>query len=99
MKIGLKCVHIAPEMANTPSSPHLHGTDGKTFVIGIQVRKPESGYLVAGVLPIPHQGRSKRQRFSKYVKPTHTRVFVGFGKTKGEIRVKKCDFWGDLWGF
>ena len=99
VKIGLKCVHIAPEKANTPSSLHLHGTDGKTFIIGIQVRKPESGYLVAGVLPIPHQGRSKRQRFSKYVKPTHTRVFVGFGKTKGGIRVKKCDFRCDLWGF
>ena len=89
MKIGLKCVHIAPEKANTPSSPHLHGTDGKTFIIGIQVRKPESGYLVAGVLPIPHQGRSKRQCFSKYVKP---RIIVGFGKMKGEIWVKKCDF-------
>ena len=28
--------------------------------------------------------------------PTHPRVFVSFGKTKGEIWVKKGDFWGDL---
>ena len=31
--------------------------------------------------------------------PTHTRVFVRFGKTKGEIWVKKGDFRGDFWGF
>ena len=28
--------------------------------------------------------------------PTHPRVFVRFGRTKGEIRVKNGDFWGDL---
>ena len=28
--------------------------------------------------------------------PTHLRVFVGFGKTKSEIRVIKDDFRGDL---
>ena len=31
--------------------------------------------------------------------PTHPRVFVRFGSTKGEIRVKKGDFRGDLGGF
>ena len=31
--------------------------------------------------------------------PTHPRVFVRFGKTKGEIWVKKGDFWGGLEGF
>ena len=31
--------------------------------------------------------------------PTHPRVFVRFGKTKGEIRVDKGDFRGDLGGF
>ena len=30
--------------------------------------------------------------------PTHPRVFVRFGSTKGEIRVKKGDFRGDLGG-
>ena len=33
--------------------------------------------------------------------PTHPRVFVRFGRTKGEILVEKGDFWGDLgwfWG-
>ena len=31
--------------------------------------------------------------------PTHPRVFVGFGKTKGEIWVEKGDFRGNLGGF
>ena len=31
--------------------------------------------------------------------PTHPRVFVRFGKTKGEIWVEKGDFRGDLGGF
>ena len=31
--------------------------------------------------------------------PTHPRVFVRFGKTKGEIRVEKGDFRGGLGGF
>ena len=31
--------------------------------------------------------------------PTHPRVFVIFGKTKGEIWVEKGDFWGNLGGF
>ena len=31
--------------------------------------------------------------------PTHPRVFVIFGETKGEIRVKNGDFWIDLGGF
>ena len=31
--------------------------------------------------------------------PTHPRVFVRFGSTKGEIRVKKGDFRGNLGGF
>ena len=31
--------------------------------------------------------------------PTHPRVFVRFGSTKGEIRVKTGDFRGDLGGF
>ena len=30
---------------------------------------------------------------------THPRVFVRFGRTKGEIRVEKGDFRGDLGGF
>ena len=30
--------------------------------------------------------------------PTHPRVFVRFGRTKGEIRVEKEDFWGNLGG-
>ena len=30
--------------------------------------------------------------------PTHTRVLVRFGNMKGEIWVKKGDFWGDLGG-
>ena len=31
--------------------------------------------------------------------PTHPRVFVRFGKTKGEIWVEKGDFRGNLGGF
>ena len=31
-------------------------------------------------------------------RPTHPRVFVRFGKTKGEIQVKKGDFRVDLGG-
>ena len=31
--------------------------------------------------------------------PSHTRVFVRFGRTKGEIRVEKGNFRGDLGGF
>ena len=31
--------------------------------------------------------------------PTHPRVFVRFGRTKGENWVEKGDFWGDLEGF
>ena len=31
--------------------------------------------------------------------PTHPRVFVRFGRSKGEIRVEKGDFRGDLGGF
>ena len=31
--------------------------------------------------------------------PTHPRVFVRFGRTKGEIRVEKGDFRGNLGGF
>ena len=40
------------------------------------------------------------ESFSKCMKPpTYPRVFVRFGKTKGEIRVEKGDFRGDLGGF
>ena len=31
--------------------------------------------------------------------PTHHMVFVRFGKTKGDLRVKKGDFRGDFGGF
>ena len=38
------------------------------------------------------------ESFPKCVNPpTHPRVFVRFGKTKGEIRVKKAIF-GVIWG-
>ena len=47
-------------------------------------------------------GRSKKKRFfwktfpkSAYP-PTHPGFFVRFGKTKGEIGVKKGDFWDDF---
>ena len=36
---------------------------------------------------------------SQICEPTHPRVFVRFGRTKGEIWVEKCDFRGDLGGF
>ena len=40
------------------------------------------------------------ERSPNYVYPsTHPRVFVRFGKTKGEIWVEKGDFRGDLGGF
>ena len=47
---------------------------------------------------------SKNNRFflvdlSQMCLPTHPRFFVRFGKTKGEIRVEKGDFRGDLGGF
>ena len=35
---------------------------------------------------------------SGYYSPTHPRVFVRFGRTKGEIQVEKGDFQGDLGG-
>ena len=36
-------------------------------------------------------------KFSQMCEPTHPpRVIVRFGKTKGEIRVKNDDFWGDF---
>ena len=38
-------------------------------------------------------------KFSQMWEPIHPRVFVGFGKTKGEIRVKKRDFRGNLGGW
>ena len=47
----------------------------------------------------------KKLRFFWEISPksvyphTHPRVFVRFGRTKGEIRVEKCDFRGDLGGF
>ena len=38
-------------------------------------------------------------KFSQMCEPTHPpRVIVRFGKTKGEIRVEKGDFWGILRG-
>ena len=52
-----------------------------------------------------NKGRSKKKRFfwetfpKSVYPPTHPRVFVRFGKTKGEIWVEKGDFRGDLRGF
>ena len=37
--------------------------------------------------------------FSQICLPTHPRVFVRFGRTKGEIQVEKGDFQADLGGF
>ena len=51
------------------------------------------------------KGRCKKKRFfletfPNCVKaPTHPRVFVRFGRTKGEIQVEKGDFQADLGGF
>ena len=42
------------------------------------------------------QGRSQKNFPKSLNPPTHLRVFMRFGNTKGEIRVKKDDFWGDL---
>ena len=36
------------------------------------------------------------EKLSQIFELTHPRVFVRFGNTDGEIRVKKGDFWGDL---
>ena len=53
-------------------------------------------YQRGGKFPIfPIRGSHKRKRFFGKVLPilwTHPRVFVRFGNTKGEIRVKKGDF-------
>ena len=51
------------------------------------------------------KGRSKIKPFfwetfpKSVYPPTHPRVFVRFGKTKGEIWVEKGDFRGNLGGF
>ena len=48
-----------------------------------------------------NNGRSQKksvcfwESFPKCVnQPTHPRIFVRFGKRKGEIRVQKANFWG-----
>ena len=50
----------------------------------------------------PYREGVKKKFFgdlSQMCLPTHPRVFVKFGKTKGEIRVEKGNFRGDLGGF
>ena len=39
------------------------------------------------------------EKLSQIFELTHPRVFVRFGKTKGDIRVEKGDYRGDFGGF
>ena len=64
-----------------------------------------SGVSLQSGEPQPVKGRYPKKNpffwdiFPKCVfPPTHPRVFVRFGKMKGEIRVEKGDFRGDLRG-
>ena len=55
-------------------------------------------FRLGGADPPPKKKKKKLSPKSVYP-PTHPRVFVRFGSTKGEIRVKRGDFRGDLGGF
>ena len=94
-------VHHLHRHKISPFASHissLHRVSSMTRVTLVKLVLTSSQWVSAS---LSHLGKESKKKvffldLSQICLPTHPRVFVRFGRSKGEIRVEKGDFRGDL---